>query len=41
VEVSSIKEFEAALAKVDKKKPVNILFHRGEWAQYAVIRPAH
>ena len=39
-EVANLKEFEAALAKVDRSKPVNILFRRGEWAQYAVIRPA-
>ena len=40
VEVGNVKEFEAAVAKVDRNKPVNILFRRGEWAQYAVIRPA-
>jgi serine protease Do len=39
-EVQSIKEFDAALAKLDKSKPINLLFRRGEWAQYAVIRPA-
>ncbi len=38
-EVSTVKEFEAALAKVDKTKPVNVLFRRGEWAQYALIKP--
>jgi serine protease Do len=39
-EVGTVKEFEAAVAKVDKSKPVNVLFRRGEWAQYALIRPA-
>ena len=39
-EVATVKEFESALAKVDKTKPVNLLFRRGEWAQYALIRPA-
>ncbi|MES2401899.1 MAG: DegQ family serine endoprotease [Pseudomonadota bacterium] len=39
-EITTVKEFEAALAKVDKSKPVNVLFRRGEWAQYALIRPA-
>ncbi|WP_394789488.1 DegQ family serine endoprotease [Rhodoferax sp.] len=39
-EVTSVKEFDAALAKIDKSKPVNLLFRRGEWAQYALIRPA-
>ncbi|WP_169169028.1 MULTISPECIES: DegQ family serine endoprotease [unclassified Acidovorax] len=38
-EVSSLKELEAALAKADKNKPVNVLFRRGEWAQYALMRP--
>ena len=39
-ETAGIKEFEAALAKLDKTKPINVLFRRGDWAQYAVIRPA-
>jgi serine protease Do len=39
-ETPGLKEFDAALAKLDKSKPVNVLFRRGEWAQYAVIRPA-
>ncbi len=38
-EIASVKEFEAAVAKLDKTKPVNMLFRRGEWAQYALIRP--
>jgi serine protease Do len=38
-EVSNVKEFEAALSKIDKSKAVNVLFRRGEWAQYALIRP--
>ena len=40
VEVGNVKEFESAVAKVDRNKSVNVLFRRGEWAQYAVIRPA-
>ena len=39
-EVTSVKEFEAAVAKVDKNKPVNVLFRRGELAQFALIRPS-
>ena len=39
-EITSVKEFDAALAKMDKTKSVNVLFRRGEWAQYALIRPA-
>jgi serine protease Do len=38
-EIFNIKGFEQALAKMDKTKPVNVLFRRGEWAQYALIRP--
>lgn len=39
MEVASVKEFEAALGKIDKSKPVNVLFRRDDWVQYAVIRP--
>ena len=39
-EVTSVKEFEGAVAKLDKTKPVNLLFRRGELAQFALIRPA-
>ncbi|MBX9936891.1 MAG: PDZ domain-containing protein, partial [Burkholderiaceae bacterium] len=38
-EVASAKELEAVLSKADKAKPINVLFRRGEWAQYALIRP--
>ncbi|OSZ76308.1 DegQ family serine endoprotease [Hydrogenophaga sp. IBVHS1] len=38
-ETATVKDLEAALAKVDRSKPINVLFRRGEWAQYAVIRP--
>ena len=40
MEIMSVKDFEAALGKQDKNKPLNLLFRRGEWTQYAVIRPA-
>ncbi len=33
-----MKDFDAVLAKVERSKPVNILFRRGDWVQYAVIR---
>ena len=39
-EVLSVKAFEQVLAKADKSKTVNVLFRRGEWAQYALIRPS-
>ena len=38
-EVRNLKDFEAVLAKADMGKPINVLFRRGEWAQYALIRP--
>ena len=39
-EVSNVKEFEAVISKVDKSRAVNVLVRRGEWAQYALIRPS-
>jgi serine protease Do len=39
-EVNTVAEFDAALAKADKAKPINVLFRRGEMAQFALIRPA-
>lgn len=39
-EIANLKGFEAALAKADKAKPINLLVRRGEWAQYVLIRPA-
>jgi serine protease Do len=38
IEVGSVREFEAALSKIDKSKAVNVLFRRGDLAQYALIR---
>lgn len=38
-EVNTIRDFESALSKADRTKPINILFRRGDWVQYAVIRP--
>ena len=39
-QVSGVKEFEVALGKADKNKPINVLYRRGEWSQYALIKPA-
>lgn len=39
-EVASVKDVEAVVARLDKARPVNVLFRRGEWAQYTVIRPS-
>ena len=40
LEVVSVKDFEAAIAKVDKTKPINFLIRRGEWSQFMLIKPA-
>ena len=37
-EVLTVKQFETVVSKVAKEKAVNVLFRRGEWAQYALIR---
>ncbi|OQW89748.1 MAG: serine peptidase [Rhodoferax ferrireducens] len=39
VTVASVPEFESVLTKLDKSKPLSVLFRRGEWSQYTVIRP--
>ena len=39
VQVADAAEFDAVMAKLDKARPVSVLVRRGEWAQYAVIRP--
>ena len=39
-EISSVKEFDAAVAKVDRSKAVPVLLRRGDLATYLLIRPA-
>ncbi len=39
-EVTSVKSFDAILSRLDKTRSTNILFRRGEWAQFAIIRPS-
>ena len=39
-EVSTVKDFDAVLAKTDKSKTINVQFRRGDWAQFALIRPS-
>ena len=39
VEITSAKDFEAAVAKLDKARAVSVLVRRGEWATYVLIRP--
>jgi serine protease Do len=38
-EITSAKQFESVVAKVDKTKPVSALVRRGDWVNYIVIRP--
>jgi serine protease Do len=40
IEINSMKEFDAVVAKVDKTKPIPVLLRRGELATYLLIRPA-
>ncbi|WP_250208002.1 DegQ family serine endoprotease [Curvibacter sp. CHRR-16] len=37
--VASVKELEEVLSKQDKNKAVSVLFRRGDWSQFTVIRP--
>lgn len=39
IEVGNVKEFEVALSKIDKTKAINVLFRRGDWAQFTLIKP--
>jgi len=39
VDVNSVREFEQAVARADKSKPIVVQYRRGELAQYALIRP--
>ena len=39
-DILSVKEFEMALSKHDKTKPLAVLIRRGELAQYLIIKPA-
>ncbi|WP_370652449.1 DegQ family serine endoprotease [Aquabacterium sp.] len=39
-QVANVRQFEAALAKSEKGRPVNVLVRRGDGAQYVLIRPS-
>ena len=39
-EVSNVREFDAAIGKLDRSKVASVLVRRGDWAQYLLIRPA-
>ena len=38
-DVGTVNEFEGLLSKADTKKPLSVMFRRGDWAQYTLIRP--
>jgi len=40
VDVASVKDFDTVLARIDKSKPVLLLYRRGDVTRYAIIRPA-
>ncbi|WP_332827380.1 DegQ family serine endoprotease [Ramlibacter sp.] len=40
IDIGSVKEFDAVVAKADKSKPIPVLLRRGELASYLLIRPA-
>jgi serine protease Do len=39
-EVTSSKQFESVIGKLDRDKPVTALIKRGDWVNYIVIRPS-
>jgi serine protease Do len=39
-EVTTVKEFEAIMSRVDKSRPASVLVRRGDAAQYVLIRPS-
>lgn len=39
-EITSLADYEALASRIDKNRPVNVFYRRGEWSQYALIRPA-
>jgi serine protease Do len=39
-EVTSMRQFDAVIARLDKTRPVNVLVRRGDWANYLLIRPS-
>jgi serine protease Do len=38
-EINSVREFDAAVAKLDKSKPIPVLLRRGDLASYLLLRP--
>lgn len=38
-QIANMADFEAAVAGLPQDRPVNMLIRRGDWAQYALVRP--
>jgi serine protease Do len=38
-EVTTLKEFESIMSRLDKSRPASVLVRRGDGAQYVLIRP--
>lgn len=39
IEVAQVKDFASAVAKMDKTKPISVLFRRGDLTRFALIKP--
>jgi serine protease Do len=40
IEIRNLDDFEKVMSRADANRPISVLFRRGEWAQYTLIRPA-
>ncbi len=40
VEIRSLDDFEKVMSRADANRPISVLFRRGDWAQYTLIRPS-
>jgi serine protease Do len=40
VEVATVKEFDAVIGRFDKSKALSVLFRRGEWTSFAILKTA-
>jgi serine protease Do len=38
-QVGNLNDFKTAVAGLPKDRPVSMLIRRGDWAQYALVRP--
>ena len=38
-EIANVKEFDAVLSKADKSKSISLMYKRGDWMQFTLIKP--